>query len=130
IDGCREKFFTNHEIYRHRIVVHNKKPYFKKRTFYPCDWPGCEYKGSKNNMKEHRTIHTGEKPYVCDWPECGKRFRLVKSLTDHKNIHNNVKPYACHWPGCQYRSCNSGNARKHLLQVHKVNTCQQFDNNF
>lgn len=42
---------------------------------------------SKQNLKEHHFIHTGEKPFPCDEPGCVKSFRQVSQLSIHKRIH-------------------------------------------
>ncbi|CAG2114519.1 unnamed protein product, partial [Medioppia subpectinata] len=117
-DQCSELFRSEWYLKKHVITVHQNKPYVKKpKPIHACEWPGCDYRGTRNRLNHHKTIHTGDKPYVCDWPECGKRFRVITNLREHKNVHSNLRPYACHWPGCSYRCSNSGNLAKHLKTI-------------
>lgn len=46
---------------------------------------------SRQNLREHLYIHTGEKPYACNEPECGQAFRQGSLLSIHKRIHLEVK---------------------------------------
>ena len=111
--GCEELFFTSQDIYKHKISDHNLKPIKKgipKRL--SCDWPGCEYKGK--DLKEHKRIHTGDKPLLCDFPDCGKSFRYRTNLINHKRIHLTDKPFACHWPGCQNAFKASDHLKRHI----------------
>ncbi|XP_054163968.1 zinc finger protein 62 homolog [Oppia nitens] len=115
VDGCDEKFFTDSEIFRHRVSVHNKQRVKYKSVKRKCDWPGCDYFGKA--LTEHKTVHTGVKKYVCLWPQCGKQFRTKYKLEQHMNIHKNNKPYACRWPGCDFRCAHQSNIRKHMKQM-------------
>ncbi|XP_054156311.1 zinc finger protein 184-like [Oppia nitens] len=113
---CRQLFYTDKEIYRHRIVDHKRKIRKKPKPYKQCDWPGCDYYGQA--LARHKLVHTGEKNFPCHWPECGKRFTGKQKLIEHMNIHNNVKPYACRWPGCEYRCASNSNINKHMKQIH------------
>jgi uncharacterized Zn-finger protein len=50
------------------------------------DWPRCGmmFKQS-DSVKRHKTIHTGDKPYMCDI--CKKRFSRLYNLNVHRKRH-------------------------------------------
>lgn len=54
----------------------------------PVACPMCS-KGlsSRQNLRQHMNIHTGEKPYKCTHPACGQCFKHASQLSNHKSIH-------------------------------------------
>lgn len=42
---------------------------------------------SKQCMREHSYIHTGEKPYICTEVGCNMSFRQASLLSAHRKIH-------------------------------------------
>ena len=45
---------------------------------------------SRQNLREHIYIHTGEKPYMCTELGCGQSFRQGSLLSIHKKIHSEI----------------------------------------
>ena len=43
---------------------------------------------SKQNLKQHMNIHTGNKPYSCTYPGCTSSYKHASQLSSHKFIHS------------------------------------------
>ena len=83
---------NHHQIQKEETTV-NKKGVKRKRTQqHECDV--CEKRfRTSGHLKNHKRIHTNEKPYECD--VCEKSFRDSYALKSHMRIHTNEKPYEC-----------------------------------
>lgn len=53
---------------------------------FKCDICGKQFK-YKHHVKEHRRLHTGEKPYTCG--QCGRMFSHSGGFSHHRRIHAN-----------------------------------------
>lgn len=80
VEGCRLRFHTSTQLTKHKVADHNQ--------LTACEWPGCDYRHhSKFVIKEHRRVHTGEKPFACQWTDCNKSFRTKVNLKLHIKVH-------------------------------------------
>ena len=80
-NGCSKVFKTKFDLKWHTEKVHLK---VRKFVCDICD----KHFASKQNLKEHRFIHTGQKPYKCDL--CGQDFRQYSFLFIHKRHHKYI----------------------------------------
>uniref|UniRef100_L7M272 C2H2-type domain-containing protein n=1 Tax=Rhipicephalus pulchellus TaxID=72859 RepID=L7M272_RHIPC len=69
-----------------------KKNASRMSSYHECDLCGRRFR-TKENLQQHKTSHTGEKPYACS--TCGQLFSQKYTLVRHHRIHTKELPYAC-----------------------------------
>lgn len=85
-DSCSQVFKNKVALRRHLNLQHTGVVRFK------CSDCG-RILSSRQNLSEHKNIHTGQKPYACEYPGCQMRFRQGSQLSVHKRIHKAIMVY-------------------------------------
>ena len=107
----------NH-LYRHKVnekFEENPNEKFK----FPCDWPGCDYKGrsmywvGQHKIMRHYPDDDTTRKFACEHPGCGKKFKTKKYLSSHLETHKTVQ---CEHCGKDYKGDLS--LRAHVLHKH------------
>ncbi|OMJ76967.1 hypothetical protein SteCoe_23553 [Stentor coeruleus] len=63
------------------------EPIYKSKSLSTC--PTCsKVLSSKQNLKQHMNIHTGDKPYKCLFANCQISFKHASQLSNHRMIHH------------------------------------------
>jgi uncharacterized Zn-finger protein len=63
------------------------EPAFTARNLNVCNI--CQKKlSSKQNLRQHLNIHSGDKPYCCTYPGCDSSYKHASQLSSHKIIHS------------------------------------------
>ncbi|KPJ14213.1 Zinc finger protein 358 [Papilio machaon] len=112
--SCNERFMSSEAKQKHTTAAHGRpkstytcpecgEVYDNRKVFYNhfamkhtdanvCSCCGVKC-GSKQQLEDHRRVHTGEKPYEC--AVCKKLFTRKKSLAQHMWIHSETKRFSC-----------------------------------
>ncbi|CAL4069538.1 unnamed protein product [Meganyctiphanes norvegica] len=73
----------------------------------------CDYKcSSRDKLKRHFMIHTGEKPYECTY--CDYKCARSDKLKRHMMVHTGEKPYEC--PECDFRTARNDKLKTHIYK--------------
>lgn len=63
------------------------EPIQKPKSLSTC--PICsKILSSKQNLKQHLNIHTGNKPYKCTFESCQISFKHASQLSNHRILHH------------------------------------------
>ena len=115
-----EKRFVNWST----LKVHIKDKHEISTDIFTCDQCHKEY-NKKEKLKNHMTLHTGEKPYKCR-EVCDKAFRSRVPREDHERQHRGVKEFQC--TRCPKMFMKAGGLRVHMKRHegrkdHQCATC-------
>ena len=78
---CGKAYVNNSILKRHMQAFHTSVKRFQCSSCGKC-------LASRQNLKEHSYIHTGEKPYACPFLGCRSAFRQGTHLSAHKRLEH------------------------------------------
>ncbi|CAG7718577.1 unnamed protein product [Allacma fusca] len=85
----------------------------------PSGIPKCDVCGkiysNMATLRNHLTVHTGEKPFPCDL--CGQRFRQKGDVVSHKKTNHSDGKYKCGLCPCRFISTQG--YKRHMVQIHE-----------
>lgn len=78
VQECRQHYATRYNVRRHLSSAHP--------GFIPNECPRCQrVLSSRQNLRQHLAIHTGDRPYQCQF--CLQYFRQSSQLSLHRKQH-------------------------------------------
>ncbi|KAM8844707.1 P43 5S RNA-binding protein-like [Spinachia spinachia] len=97
-----------------------------------CTHAGCGATFTRDwRLKEHETVHTGERPCLCTIAGCDRRFTRISHLRRHVLKHRGVKQFPCNSLNCKQSFFHAGHLKRHVRYAHgdknKYFQCDQPD---
>lgn len=77
---------------------------------------------NKHSLKRHKTTHDPNKKFCCD--VCSKSFSLPQYLKEHRVVHTGERPFSWKFPGCNKSFRQAGKLSIHRKEhtAHKDET--------
>ena len=112
-------FNHRYRLARHTGGVHCKQ---KSHKCNQCDKAFSYVEG----LRDHKRIHTGEKPYTCRVAGCEMKFRTSSDRVKHQRSHEFVQ-FNC--PTCDYICHTKVTLSRHHRRVHGQKLPKMFESN-
>lgn len=89
VSGCKNNFKNQESLEGH---IKNDHCSNEPTVHFDHKCPTCfKTLSTKQSLKEHFYIHTGERPYKCLEAGCGLMFRQSSQLSNHRKAHLETK---------------------------------------
>lgn len=114
------------------LEIHYNRKHLDIRE-YVCSECGRKFK-TKDQLKSHSYLHSGEKPIKCLFDNCDKGFRSRANREQHMRTHSMEKPFYCSVNGCKQHFKQRSALKQHIINVHGTHSikfsCQICDKSF
>nr|XP_020462992.1 P43 5S RNA-binding protein-like isoform X2 [Monopterus albus] len=89
------------------------------RQCFTCTHADCSATFSRQwKLKEHESVHTGERPCRCTFAGCGRSFTRRYHLRRHMLLHTGVKQFKCTFATCTKSFFGADQLKKHVRYAH------------
>ncbi|XP_076864403.1 P43 5S RNA-binding protein-like [Brachyhypopomus gauderio] len=85
---------------------------------FNCERAACGATFTRQwRLKEHETVHTGERPIKCPVEGCGLKFSRKSHLSRHELRHGERR-IGCNVANCGKKFFNADNMKRHVRYIH------------
>ena len=108
--------------HRYRLARHTGGVHCKQKE-HKCDQCNKSFSYAEG-LRDHKRIHTGEKPYKCRVAGCEMKFRTSSDRIKHQRSHEFVQ-FSC--PSCDYICHTKITLSRHHIRVHGQKLPKMFE---
>lgn len=121
--SCPKRYRQEHSLKQHLFKSHNVPEAYN----FECKICKKSFK-CKENLVQHKRIHSGEKPYECKI--CKKRFNHSSYINIHMRTHTKEKPFQCSICDTTYISQSKLTAHMKAHNGIRPHLCKSCDRTF
>lgn len=100
------------------LDAHVKRSHSKSRIF-KCNVCKKSFR-SRNLLKSHQYLHTGEKSFKCVYDGCERMFSTIQNRRWHMRAHKDKEHHICKADGCGFQFTYEIDLKRHEVTIHNI----------